>query len=888
MQKGQRESLSDYVNVNRKFKVMFAVEGNLNCRPVCFALDADGNLPDIDYVLLTDDNEENSNRAFTIMLAELPEIIEKLSFCISIDDVGAVKNLKRCKIIFLQDNDPRLMLDISGKDFAWENVLLPFEIVWDSGWQIDFVNSGYTAGLYELLKNRGLSDKSILKLKRLYENNIVNKMLEKGVKEYENKNYNLAVKIFKEAVDKGSIEAMAYLGICAYFGRGVNKDYSIAYECFKMAAEEHDVLAQSWLGLLYERGEGVDKNYAEAFKWYKKSAKFKNAFSQYKVGRFYYDGTAGEKNLGKAKHWLEKSADYGHKYAAELLKKLNSEYAFPAEDDAESDYDEDDVNFWLEKLNNMIGLSAIKEEVATLVNLAKLNKIRKGKGANVVKPSYHLVFSGNPGTGKTTVARIIAEVYKALGILSKGQLIEVDRSQLVAGYIGQTAIKTSDKIKEAAGGVLFIDEAYSLTVGQAQGDFGQEAVDTILKAMEDRRDDFVVIAAGYPDLMDKFLSSNPGLRSRFGKVIHFDDYTADELTEIFKSMVKENHYTLANETEDAVRLEFTNILNRRAKGFANGRTARSLFETVVSRQANRLAKNPNLAADEAELFLIKEEDLQLIENKNEQGENLDDLLKELNSLIGLSRVKEETTRLINTIKVNKMRREQGLPELSASNHLVFSGNPGTGKTTVARLLAKIYKSLGVLSQGHLVEADRSKLVAGYVGQTAKQVTTLVEHALGGVLFIDEAYSLTAGKSHEDFGFEAVDALLKEMEDHRRDLVVIVAGYPNLMEEFLSANPGLRSRFNTFIHFEDYSPAEMTAIFKSMATAQNYSLEKGAIERLRKFFDAKFTNPPPDFANGRTVRNFFEKTIANQGDRLANSQNVTKEDLLLIKVEDLAV
>ncbi|MBR3721386.1 MAG: AAA family ATPase [Selenomonadaceae bacterium] len=611
-----------------------------------------------------------------------------------------------------------------------------------------------------------------------------------------------------------------------------------------------------------------------------------------------------EDDVGRIFNFLSRRGVY---LVDDMTNNSHNETNYDLEDyDSYEDYDgakientvkngEDDANNaehnadeLLNKLNSMIGLASVKKEVAKLVNLLKMNKLRKHKGAGEIKTSLHLVFSGNPGTGKTTVARIIAEIYKALGILSKGQLVEVDRSKLVAGYVGQTAIQVSQKVNEALGGILFIDEAYSLTVGQSKGDFGFEAVDTLLKAMEDHRDDLVVIAAGYPDLMDEFLSSNPGLRSRFSKVIYFEDYDAEELTDIFKSLARENHYTLTPEAEKAALLEFTNIYARRAKGFANGRTARNFFETVVSNQADRLAASPELASKDDELFTIREEDLGIARNSEEKSESLDEILEELNNLVGLSKVKEEVNRLINMVKVNKMRKEQGLPELSASNHLVFSGNPGTGKTTVARLLAKIYRNLGILSQGHLVETDRSKLVAGYVGQTAGKVSAVVEHALGGILFVDEAYSLTVGKSSEDFGYEAVDTLLKAMEDHRQDLVVIVAGYPDLMEEFLSSNPGLRSRFNTFIHFEDYSPNDMANIFKIMAKSGRYVFDKGVSKTVREYFYREFSDPPPNFANGRTVRNFFEKTIANQGNRLANASNITKEDLLLIKVEDLAI
>ena len=297
-----------------------------------------------------------------------------------------------------------------------------------------------------------------------------------------------------------------------------------------------------------------------------------------------------------------------------------------------------------------------------------------------------------------------------------------------------------------------------------------------------------------------------------------------------------------------------------------------LMEKKVTEKAEKPAEKPAAQAEKPEQ---KEE----IPPK----EKIEDLLAELDGYLGMDAIKEEVRSLINMVQVYKLRRENDLPTTDMSLHMVFSGNPGTGKTTVARIMARIYHSLDILSKGQLVEVDRSGLVAGYVGQTALKTQKVIEKAMGGVLFIDEAYALN-GKSENDFGQEAIDTILKAMEDHRDDLVVIVAGYTELMDRFIHSNPGLESRFNRFLMFEDYTPEQMVAIFKMQCKKGCYVLAEGTEELVRDFIAEESADD--SFGNARGVRNLFEHILVAQNNRLAKMEQVTRDDLMQILPDDV--
>ena len=524
-------------------------------------------------------------------------------------------------------------------------------------------------------------------------------------------------------------------------------------------------------------------------------------------------------------------------------------------------------NVSMKNLENLIGLSGVKTELKQLAAFAKIQQAREKQGLAGSETTLHLVFTGNPGTGKTTVARHVGLLYASLGLLEKGHMVEVDRADMVSEHIGGTAPKTLAKIKEALGGVLFIDEAYTLSQG-GETDFGKEAIGTLLKAMEDNRNRLAVIVAGYTNLIRKFIESNDGLKSRFTRYIHFDDYVPDELNAMLHKMIADAGFSFDQGAEAKAADTVLSIYKNREESFGNGRDIRSLSEKIIERHSSRLVREARTLSRDA-LRTIRAEDLPDLHSKVEV--DVDQLLSDLDHMIGLESVKTEIRKLVNVVRLNERRLKEGLEPLPVSLHMVFSGNPGTGKTTVARLLAKIFHGLGLLKRGQLVEVDRAGLVAGYVGQTATKTTEVIKSALDGVLFIDEAYSLSRDQGSEyAIGIEAIEILLKAMEDYRHRLAVVVAGYTVPMRAFIASNEGLKSRFAREIEFADYSPSEMLEIFKNFCTKSKMELEKRGEQPLLVLLNDLYSNRGKDFGNARTVRTVLEKSIEFQAERvLAN-------------------
>ncbi len=549
----------------------------------------------------------------------------------------------------------------------------------------------------------------------------------------------------------------------------------------------------------------------------------------------------------------------------------------------------------MHELDELTGLDPIKKKIREYSDYLRFVALRREKGFEETdKINLHAVFKGNPGTGKTTVARLLGKIYKEMGLLKKGHVVEVDRSDLVAEYIGQTAPKTKEAIKKAKDGVLFIDEAYALArKDEDNKDFGKEAIEILLKELSDATD-IAIIVAGYPEEMEVFLESNPGLKSRFVMQYDFPDYTPQELVVIAEFAAEKRRVHFDESAKKIFQKYLTDKYRNRDKFFGNARLVNSMVDEAKMNLGLRIMKTDhpeNVDADT--LSTITEMDMKRIFDLHEgilpeipiDEDMLREAMLKLRGMIGLDQVKHDIEELVKLVRFYKSLGKDVRKIFSL--HSVFSGNPGTGKTTVARILAQIYKALGILERGHLVECDRQSLVGGYVGQTAIKTSELINKAMGGVLFIDEAYSLSDGGGN-DFGREAIETLLKRMEDKRGEFIVIAAGYTQNMEKFMESNPGLKSRFDRVFHFKDYNADDLYTIALNQLKDHNIIPEPKASDHLMRYIDFMFKTRDKYFGNGRAVRKVIEEAIRNQHLRLSElpKSKYTKKAIETLTYEDV--
>lgn len=543
-----------------------------------------------------------------------------------------------------------------------------------------------------------------------------------------------------------------------------------------------------------------------------------------------------------------------------------------AEDVTGKEYVPKTIDEVMKEFDKYVGVDKIKETMTGIVDSIKSFQTLHPDKTYELKGNY--LFLGNPGTGKTTMARVFADALCAMGILPSGQLVEKAPSDLRGEYVGHTGPKVDAAFDQAMGGILFIDEAYDLWKGPDDS-FGSEAVTVLLKNAEDRRGKLVVILAGYPREMDYFIkNSNPGMKSRFGESIEFRDYKGPELTEIARRMIKSHGYSLDEDAEKMIDKFFEKMYLSKDKDFANARAVRNAVDKAIKVQNTRIQKaKKEPGFDPSQEFVLTIADLT---GNEKQPKTVDEVIASMDDLIGMNDIKQEIRKLANVAMVNRMRMERGLGSGALQPiNIILTGNPGTGKTTIAKRLGEVLHAAGVLSTDKVVEREAKNILSSYVNASGQNMDKAVDEAMGGVLFIDEAYNLLPHPgSMNNTGNEALDALMTRMENDKGKFVVVIAGYKDRMEELIRrGNPGLMSRFNKNFHIEDYSADELMEIFRLNLDKRKFTMTPEAEEKVREHLREMVENKRINFGNAREVVNLINEVVELQGDRIATDTSL---------------
>ena len=542
----------------------------------------------------------------------------------------------------------------------------------------------------------------------------------------------------------------------------------------------------------------------------------------------------------------------------------------------------DDV---MREFDKFVGVDDIKAAIRKIALTVDEARAKGGESAANGSVQSHFIFVGNPGTGKTTMARLFAEALSAMGALPSGHLIEVDRGKLISQYVGETPKIVRKAVSDAMGGVLFIDEAYSLCSGESDT-VGQQAVDTLMKDCEDLRGKFVCLLAGYPVEMQRFIGSNPGMPRRFDQTIEFRDYTGPELTQIFRNMAAAVPVRLDADADAQVGAFFDKMYATRGNRFGNAGTVRNTLQDALGRMRDRInsARTAGKYTPEMDGVLTMADI-----NGDNVRRSVDDILASFDDLIGMADVKRQIESIAKRVRLNQRRIESGRGKATVDNiHIVITGNPGTGKTTVAGRLGQVFKAIGVLPTDRVIVKKKEDILDSFANSAGKNMRKAVDDAMGGILFIDEAYTLlpvgTPGTVNAD-GSEAVNALMTCMSERAGQFITVIAGYKTEIEEFIrNANPGLERRFTHRIHIPDYSPDELTAIYLQQATKNGFTLTPDAEKLLRLKIDEMVTAKDEKFGNAGTIIKLFEQTVERQADRV--DPDADDEALFTIEAADI--
>jgi AAA+ superfamily predicted ATPase len=551
------------------------------------------------------------------------------------------------------------------------------------------------------------------------------------------------------------------------------------------------------------------------------------------------------------------------------------------------------LNSLFTEFDNLVGLNNLKQSLKDFITYLDFVAERKRQGIETEESiSANCIFLGNPGTGKTTVARLLGKFFKSIGILEHGHVIEVDRSELIGEYIGETAQKTEKVIKQALGGILFIDEAYSLKREKTGKDFGQEAIDIILKRMEDYKGKFFVIAAGYPVPMQNFLESNPGLKSRFTHLFTFDNYSAEELTSIFKIFSLKEKYVISKESENLLSAKLEIICTEPDDTFGNARFIRNLFNETKIELSKRYQALDEAERDFSALNTILMEDIQSALLNLEQRNNIhlsderkvEKYIAEVNNLVGLEGVKNVFNRILASIKVDKLKKDRSITSNPKNLNSLFIVEAGSGTTTMARLFAKSLKESGRLTKGQLIEIDSSTFYGLSKIDAYLTMDELSKKLLGNVILVND--TTASLQCSNDFSDSLLQYFLKKLYIISDDVVVILAGAKDEMEMLINNFPVLENQFPNQFLFEPYSSRQLLEIAFSLCQKKNYQLDEGAWQQLFELIEELKSEKRKNFYNARTIKDILTKAISVQDERILSIENINDNDLMLITFEDL--
>ncbi|MCS7053828.1 MAG: AAA family ATPase [Ignavibacterium sp.] len=543
---------------------------------------------------------------------------------------------------------------------------------------------------------------------------------------------------------------------------------------------------------------------------------------------------------------------------SESFNKQQTEQPDKVEEFKQKGLQEESLTKLIDELHSYIGLDSLKQSLVDFITYLNFINERKKKGIKTEEQlELHCIFLGNPGTGKTTIARLLGKIFKAMGILENGHVVEVDRSGLVGQYIGETAVKTDKMIQDALGGILFIDEAYTLKKQGISSDFGQEAIDILLKRMEDLRGKFVVIAAGYPGPMKDFIESNPGLQSRFTHTFIFDDYLPNQLTEIFKFFAKKEEYILNEDAEKFLLEKFQEIFENRDETFGNARLARKIFNETKIQIGKRFQNASESEKENFSLNLITIEDIKNAfgisekESRKKQIEEsqLESIIKKVNDSIGITNFKREINEII---KLAKYYIEEGEDLNEKFNfNFIFAGNPGTGKRTSAKILTELFFNLGLVSKNHFVEVEYHSLIGNNLEQSLEKLSKVFDKASYGVLYINNFDILIDNLRYRtDISNEFIEQFIKRISSKAPRILVVIGVANDFIYHYSKEFAPLKHFFNKVITFDDFTSLEIIELTKKSLSEKNLFLSEESLTILSNFIEQaiELKNQYPQNAN----------------------------------------